>query len=162
MWGLLLPTLFTYGISAFEDPVHRTPLLGIRGIKLKAHVHHCFTLADTCFQMHVSFPFVLMNVIQHQTTSDQCCLAFYHSWFPKVSTALEKVNNEELSAIIEKLKRIQEHSQKMTVKRLPLNYYGMCNMFLKMYLAQLLILTQCKRNFNILFAPVVFPIYTYN
>ena len=69
VWCLLWLTLFPYGIGSFEDPVRRTPLLGVREIKLKAHVRHYLSLKDTHFQKHVCFPFVMMNVIQQRTTS---------------------------------------------------------------------------------------------
>ncbi|KIJ56709.1 hypothetical protein M422DRAFT_148988, partial [Sphaerobolus stellatus SS14] len=46
-----------------------------------------------------------MNVIQRRTSSYQCRLAFKRSWFPKVTSALEKINLSSLSDLISKLKK---------------------------------------------------------
>ncbi|KIJ44906.1 hypothetical protein M422DRAFT_97732, partial [Sphaerobolus stellatus SS14] len=105
VWGSLWPTLFPYGIGMFEDRIHRTQGLGLRHINLKSHVKHYLSLTDQRFQKHTSFMFVMMNIIQRRTSSYQCRLAFKRSWFPKVTSALDKINTLGLSELISKLKK---------------------------------------------------------
>ena len=87
----------------FEDSL-RSLSDGGHSIDLKPHIRHYLSLTDDCFQKHVAFPFVMMNILQCCSISFQSKLAFKCSWFPAVSAAMDKINPEELSEMLEKLK----------------------------------------------------------
>ncbi|KAF8575305.1 hypothetical protein K439DRAFT_1313537, partial [Ramaria rubella] len=60
---------------------------------------------DTHFQRHLSFIFVMMNIIQQRNSSFQSKLAFKQMWFPKVSEALKKVDSDSLTKLQSKLNK---------------------------------------------------------
>ncbi|KIJ45811.1 hypothetical protein M422DRAFT_165945, partial [Sphaerobolus stellatus SS14] len=72
---------------------------------MKPHIKHYLSLADNRFQRHISFIFVMMNIIQRRTSFFQCRLAFRRSWFPKVSAALNRISDDALDGMLDKLKK---------------------------------------------------------
>ncbi|KAF8592100.1 hypothetical protein K439DRAFT_1325878 [Ramaria rubella] len=70
---------------------------------MKSHISHLLGLADTRFQRHLSFIFVMMNIIQRRNSSFK--LAFTCMWFPKVSEALKKVDSDSLTKLQSKLNK---------------------------------------------------------
>lgn len=58
---MLYPTLYPYGVGGFEDPNRRTPL------SFQTHAKYLLQLADRRFQEHVSWKFVVFNIIQRRT-----------------------------------------------------------------------------------------------
>jgi len=97
--------LFPYGVGCFKDNVRLNKALGFRNINMKPHVSHLLSLTDTRFQKHLSFIFVMMNILQWKTSSFQSRLAFKRSWFPQVSKAFSRVTKEALSSLQSKLKK---------------------------------------------------------
>ena len=55
---MVFPTLFPYGLGGSEDHQHSRP------VALHRHVKHLFKLADSCFQTHYSFMFLVFNLVQ--------------------------------------------------------------------------------------------------
>lgn len=104
LYGCLWPTLFPYGVGLFEDLLCLDTVLGLRHIDMKLHVRHLLNLGDRYFQIHTSFMYVMMNLIQCCTSSFQCKLAFKRSWFPQVSSALGKITEETLKIVEQKFK----------------------------------------------------------
>ncbi|GJJ10157.1 hypothetical protein Clacol_004383 [Clathrus columnatus] len=64
VYAMLWPTLFPYGVGLFEDEICSRKSAGMRPLDLKWHVNHVLNLADTWFQRHIMFSFVMMNIIQ--------------------------------------------------------------------------------------------------
>ncbi|KAJ7598738.1 hypothetical protein C8J56DRAFT_770837, partial [Mycena floridula] len=65
VFGMLWPTLFPYGVGMFEDPVRNHAIPGVRFkfIHLKVHIKSYLQLSDRRFQTHLSFPFVMHNIL---------------------------------------------------------------------------------------------------
>jgi hypothetical protein len=64
VYGYLWPTLFPYGIGMFEHPIRLEKAQGLWHIDMKSHVSHLLHLSDKHFQTHITFIFVMMNIIQ--------------------------------------------------------------------------------------------------
>jgi hypothetical protein len=96
VYGWLWPTLFLYGVGMFEDPIHKEKGLGYSHIDLKPHVNHLLNLSDTHFQKHITFIYIMMNILQRKTSAYQSQLAFRRSWFPNVSAALQCIDYDTL------------------------------------------------------------------
>ena len=104
VFACLWPTLFPYGVEAFEDDIlYILMKLLALDIDMKPHVSHLLSLSEPRFQKHISFIFVMINIIRRKTSSFQSKLAFKRSWFPQVSKALARINEEALKSMQSKL-----------------------------------------------------------
>ncbi|KAF5361235.1 hypothetical protein D9757_013225 [Collybiopsis confluens] len=107
LWGLLWPTLFPYGIGMMENAdVRSNGSIGFRKIDFKQHVSHLLQSGpNRRFQTHLSFIFVIGNIIQRRQTSFNAKLAVKRSWFPQVNTLLNAISTSTVETLTEKLKR---------------------------------------------------------
>lgn len=94
VYGALWPTLFPYGIGAFEDPLRLQP--GFKNIHLKAHVQRYLQLSDHRFQTHLSFIFAMHNIMMLRRSSYQSRLAVRRAWWDQAMTAMETIDEETL------------------------------------------------------------------
>ena len=62
-------TQHSYGVEAFEDGICLNKALGFGHIDIKPHMSHLPSLSEPRFQKHISFIFVMMNIIQRKTSS---------------------------------------------------------------------------------------------
>lgn len=102
VYGQLWPTLFPYGVGCFEDPVRgRKGKDGVsfKKLFLRAHVAHCLKLHDRRFQVHLSFPFVMHNILMVRESSYKSRLAVRRRWWPKAMRAMSKFNQTSLKAV---------------------------------------------------------------
>ncbi|KAJ6610120.1 hypothetical protein B0H10DRAFT_1643101, partial [Mycena sp. CBHHK59/15] len=84
VYGMLWPTLFPYGVGMFDDPVCLRSELGLKPIMLKSHVKHYLQIADHCFQVHISFPFAMHNIMMIRKSSFQSRLAVRRACYAKI------------------------------------------------------------------------------
>ncbi|KAJ7585991.1 hypothetical protein C8J56DRAFT_732078, partial [Mycena floridula] len=93
IYGMLWPTLFPYGIGMFEDPVRS------KAVALKTQVKAYLQLADRRFQTHLSFPFVMHNILMLRASSYQSRLAVRRAWWPKAMLAMQKIDEITLRTV---------------------------------------------------------------
>ncbi|KAE8243843.1 hypothetical protein A4X13_0g6923 [Tilletia indica] len=105
MWCYLWPTLFPYGVGAFEDAVRLDSAFGLRKLHFKSHIKHVLGLADRRFCTHPAFIFVVMNVLQRRASSFSATLATKRTWFPSVQRDLESLSVEFIESLQSKLER---------------------------------------------------------
>ncbi|THV01806.1 hypothetical protein K435DRAFT_654566 [Dendrothele bispora CBS 962.96] len=93
LFGYLWPTLFPYGVGMMENNEDRSnDSIGFRNIDMKTHVAHLLQSGPNCrFQTHLSFIFVMGNLIQRRQTSFNAKLAVKRSWFPRVEALLNQI-----------------------------------------------------------------------
>ncbi|THU92693.1 hypothetical protein K435DRAFT_585071, partial [Dendrothele bispora CBS 962.96] len=103
----LWPTLFPYGVGMMEDyDVRSNDSLGFRNVEMRTHVSHLLQSGPTRrFQTHLSFIFVMGNLLQRRQTSFNAKLAVKKSWFPRVETLLEKISESTIKEYSEKLQK---------------------------------------------------------
>ncbi|KAJ6622927.1 hypothetical protein B0H10DRAFT_1736826, partial [Mycena sp. CBHHK59/15] len=99
VYGMLWPTLFPYGVGMFDDPVRLRSELGLKPIMLKSHVKHYLQLADRRFQVHISFPFAMHNIMMICKSSFQSQLAVRRAWWPKAMSAITKIDDNTLTSL---------------------------------------------------------------
>lgn len=102
MYGQLWPTLFPYGVGCFEDPIRgrKGPNgLSFKNIWLRTHVAHCLKLHDRRFQTHLSFPFVMHNLLMLRESSYKSRVAVRRRWWPKAMSAMAKFDQTSLNAV---------------------------------------------------------------
>ncbi|KAF9014638.1 hypothetical protein BDZ89DRAFT_885322, partial [Hymenopellis radicata] len=100
-YALLWPTLFPYGVGMFEAELDRTK--GCHPIHLKSQVSHYLQLADSRFQTHLSFIFIMQNLMMVRRSSYQSRLAVRRGWWTKAMAAMALVNDETLKHVAEVL-----------------------------------------------------------
>ncbi|THU84342.1 hypothetical protein K435DRAFT_611122, partial [Dendrothele bispora CBS 962.96] len=107
LFGYLWPTLFPYGVGMMENhDVRSNNAIGFREIDMKTHVAHLLQSGPNCrFQVHLSFIFVIGNLIQRRQTSFNAKLAVKRSWFPRVDALLDKISESTIKEYTEKLKK---------------------------------------------------------
>ncbi|THU82222.1 hypothetical protein K435DRAFT_629019, partial [Dendrothele bispora CBS 962.96] len=86
--------LFPYGTGIFEDPLRST--VGFKPVPLYLHVRHCLQLADKRFTQHLSFIFVMHNIMLLRRSSYQSRLAVQRSWWNEAAGAMEKIDVRSL------------------------------------------------------------------
>ncbi|THU76457.1 hypothetical protein K435DRAFT_579015, partial [Dendrothele bispora CBS 962.96] len=106
LFGYLWPTLFPYGVGMMENEDARSnDTIGFRSVDMKTHVSHLLQSGpNRRFQTHLSFIFVMGNIIQRRQTSFNAKLAVKRSWFPRVEALLDKVSDSTIESYTEKLK----------------------------------------------------------
>lgn len=88
-----------------NDSVRSNDAVGFREIKMKTHVAHLLTSgSDRRFQTHLSYIFVVNNIMQRWTTSFNAKLAVKRSWFPRVDGLLAKITESTIENYSNKLK----------------------------------------------------------
>jgi hypothetical protein len=77
-----------------------------RKVDLKTHVSHLLLSgADRRFQTHLSFLFVMGNLLQRRQAGFNAKLAVKRSWFPKVNKLFQQITPDTVSTYQEKLKK---------------------------------------------------------
>lgn len=102
VYGYLWPTLFPYGVGMFEDPARKEKAkdgISFKTIHLRTHVKHCLQLDDRRFQTHLSFPFVMHNILMVRESSYKSQLAVRRRWWPKAMKAMSKFDSVALKAV---------------------------------------------------------------
>ena len=94
---MTFPSLFPYGLGGCEDRCHRWP------VSLQRHIKHFFSLADTRFQTHFSFIFVVFNLLQcrrillHSSLKvNQCSFDAFKAQFSQVSLSAVRIVAEHM------------------------------------------------------------------
>ncbi|THU87589.1 hypothetical protein K435DRAFT_583220, partial [Dendrothele bispora CBS 962.96] len=107
LFGYLWPTLFPYGVGMMEnDEVHSNDDIGFRHVDMRTHVSHLLQSGSTRrFQTHLSFIFVVGNLLQRRQTSFNAKLAVKRSWFPRVEHLLNKISESTIKEYSEKLNK---------------------------------------------------------
>lgn len=106
VFGNLWPTLFPYGVGSFEDPIRvkKDDSDGSKSVNLRRHVKHLLLLSDRRFQTHLSFPFVMHNILLIRASSYKARLAVRRRWWPAAMRALNSFNLSDVKAVEEVLK----------------------------------------------------------
>nr|GAT48229.1 ATP-dependent DNA helicase [Mycena chlorophos] len=107
MYGRLFPTLFPYGVGMMENTtVSLDQAAPFRKIPLKTHVTHLLTRGpDHRFQTHLSFGFVVGNIMQRRQSSFDAKLAIKRRWFPKVYSLYQQIGNGDIASFAKKIKQ---------------------------------------------------------
>lgn len=93
--------------------------IGFRDLEMKTHVRHLLTSGmDRRFQKHISYMFVVHNIIQRQATSFNAKLAVKRSWFPRVEGLLSKITDSTIEGYIKNSRIIHLHAQRQKVRKL--------------------------------------------
>ncbi|KAF9068048.1 hypothetical protein BDP27DRAFT_1224973, partial [Rhodocollybia butyracea] len=106
-YGHLWPTLFPYGVGMMEnDDIHSNDSIGFKELPMRTHVSHLLQSGpNRRFQTHLSFMFVVNNILQRRDTSYNARLAVKKSWFPCVDALLNKITDSTIESFTDKLKR---------------------------------------------------------
>ncbi|THU98177.1 hypothetical protein K435DRAFT_623427, partial [Dendrothele bispora CBS 962.96] len=94
VYAWLWPTLFPYGVGFFEDHTRKTS--GFREVPLYLHARNYLNLADRRFQTHLSFMFVIHNILLVRRSSSRTRLAVQRSWWPFAAQAMDNVDDATL------------------------------------------------------------------
>nr|GAT43560.1 predicted protein [Mycena chlorophos] len=107
MFGRLFPTLFPYGVGMMENSdVYLDQSAPFRKVFLRSHVAHLLQRGpDDRFQKHMSFLFVVGNILQRRQSAFDAKLAVKKSWFPKVQSLFRQIDADTISTYREKLKK---------------------------------------------------------
>jgi hypothetical protein len=98
----LYPTLFPYGIGGFEIDLCPTTLA------FKNQVKYYMSISDRSFHYHISFIFVLLNILQCQQAHLQTYFTVGKSNFDSVARKLTAVTPALLEALATKLEQEQK------------------------------------------------------
>ncbi|THU81137.1 hypothetical protein K435DRAFT_694172, partial [Dendrothele bispora CBS 962.96] len=100
------PTLFPYGVGMMEnDEVRTNDAVVFRKIDMKTHITHLLQSGpNRRFQTHLSFMFVMGNILRRRQSSFNAKLAVKRSWFPRVEALLGKISDSTIETYTEKLK----------------------------------------------------------
>jgi hypothetical protein len=101
VYGALWPTLFPYGVGMFDDPLrfHKTDEFRFKSIYLKSHVRGYLQLSDRRFQTHLSFQFVMHNIMMLRASSYESRVAVRRPWWPKAMDAMAKIDENTLEVM---------------------------------------------------------------
>ena len=91
------PTLFPYGLGGFEN-LERTSSLSF-----KRQVKHFFSLADSRFQEHYSFLFMVFNILQRRVILLQTSLKVKHSSFDSFAREFQGISSEAIRNVCDRL-----------------------------------------------------------
>ncbi|KAF8830527.1 hypothetical protein HHX47_DHR2001129 [Lentinula edodes] len=107
LYGYLWPTLFPYGVGMMEgNGPNLDNSVGFHKIDMRSHISHLLQSGPNHrFQTHLSFIFVVNNILQRRETSFNAKLAVKKSWFPCVQSLLGKISNTTVAEYTEKLKK---------------------------------------------------------
>nr|GAT47507.1 ATP-dependent DNA helicase [Mycena chlorophos] len=106
-FALLFPTLFPYGVGSFENTrVWLDQSAPFRNVHLRTHVQHLLTSGpEARFQTHMSFVFVLNNILQRRQSAFDAKLAVRRDWFPKVNELFQQVDPQTIASYSDKLRK---------------------------------------------------------
>ncbi|KAE9393396.1 hypothetical protein BT96DRAFT_829363, partial [Gymnopus androsaceus JB14] len=105
-YGHLWPTLFPYGVGMMEnDDVRSNDAVGFKEVTMRSHVTHLLQSGpNRRFQTHLSFMFVINNILLRRETSYNARLAVKKSWFPRVDALLDMITDSTIESYTNKLK----------------------------------------------------------
>ncbi|KAI5827650.1 hypothetical protein K523DRAFT_246372, partial [Schizophyllum commune Tattone D] len=107
VYGHLWPTLFPYGVGMMgNNEVRSNDAIGYRQVDLKTHVAHLLQSGtDRRFQTHLSYIFVMNNIMMRTKTSYSTNLAVKKPWFPKVDMLYSQIGDTTIETFQDKLRK---------------------------------------------------------
>src|ERR1700761_9085778 len=107
IYGQLWPTLFPYGVGMME--YHELSLdqesVSFRKVDTKVHVTRLLRSgSDRRFRTHLSFIFVMGNLMQRRQAAFNAKLAVKRAWFPQVNELYQQIDEATITSYQERLK----------------------------------------------------------
>lgn len=85
---------------------HQETRVGFQKVNMRTHVAHLLQSGPNFrFQMHMSFIFVVSNILQRSETSWNAKLAVKKSWFKEINQHLECMTEDDINNFTERLRQ---------------------------------------------------------
>ena len=94
---MTFPSLFPYGLGGSEDRHRSSP------VSLQRHMKHLFSIADTRFQTHYSFMFVVFNLLQRRRILLHSSLKVNRRSFDAFKTQFSQVSPSAVRVVAERM-----------------------------------------------------------